>query len=211
MSQRSNLAYAHPTRSRFLLLLFVAGFAALAIRAAYLQGWNNDFLRAKGESRYSRVIEIPANRGRISDRNGEVLALVSKPTFDPNLFVDGIDVDNWRALNESIDKPLLNRALRGTYPPGSTFKPFMAMAALNTGKRAPTTVIQDSGTFQFGNHTFRSHGDHGLGAVDMMRSIVLSSNVYYYSLANEMGVDLIHEQLRPFGFGIKTEIGRAHV
>ena len=90
--------------------------------------------------------------------------------------------------------------------PGSTFKPFMAMAALNTGKRAPTTVIQDSGTFQFGNHTFRSHGDHGLGAVDMMRSIVLSSNVYYYSLANEMGVDLIHEQLRPFGFGIKTGI-----
>ena len=142
----------------------------------------------------------------IDPRNGEVLAFVSKPTFDPNLFVDGIDADSWRELNESIDKPLLNRALRGTYPPGSTFKPFMAMAALNTGKRAPTTVIQDSGTFQFGNHTFRSHGDHGLGAVDMMRSIVLSSNVYYYSLANEMGVDLIHEQLRPFGFGIKTGI-----
>ena len=142
----------------------------------------------------------------IDPRNGEVLAFVSKPTFDPNLFVDGIDADSWRELNESIDKPLLNRALRGTYPPGSTFKPFMAMAALNTGKRAPTTVIQDGGTFQFGNHTFRSHGDHGLGAVDMMRSIVLSSNVYYYSLANELGVDLIHEQLRPFGFGIKTGI-----
>ena len=142
----------------------------------------------------------------IDPRNGEVLAFVSKPTFDPNLFVDGIDADSWRELNESIDKPLLNRALRGTYPPGSTFKPFMAMAALNTGKRAPTTVIQDSGTFQFGNHTFRSHGDHGLGAVDMMRSIVMSSNVYYYSLANEMGVDLIHEQLTPFGFGIKTGI-----
>ena len=139
-------------------------------------------------------------------RTGEVLAFVSKPTFDPNLFVDGIDVESWRELNESIDKPLLNRALRGTYPPGSTFKPFMAMAALNTGKRAPGTVIHDGGTFQFGNHTFRSHGDTGLGPVDMARSIIKSSNVYYYSLANEMGVDLMHDQLEPFGFGRKTGI-----
>ncbi|MFO1218520.1 MAG: penicillin-binding protein 2 [Burkholderiaceae bacterium] len=142
----------------------------------------------------------------IDPRNGEVLALVSKPTFDPNLFVDGIDADNWRELNESIDKPLLNRALRGTYPPGSTFKPFMAMAALNTGKRSPSTIIHDGGSFQFGNHLFRSHGDHGLGPVDMTRSIVKSSNVYYYSLANELGVDLMHEQLSPLGFGRKTGI-----
>jgi penicillin-binding protein 2 len=142
----------------------------------------------------------------IDPRNGEVLALVSKPTFDPNLFVDGIDADNWRELNESIDKPLLNRALRGTYPPGSTFKPFMAMAALNSGKRAPGTVIHDGGSFNFGGHTFRSHGDHGLGPVDMYRSIVKSSNVYYYSLANEMGVDLMFEQLSPMGFGRKTGI-----
>ena len=116
----------------------------------------------------------------IDPRSGEVLAFVSKPTFDPNLFVDGIDADSWRELNESIDKPLLNRALRGTYPPGSTFKPFLAMAALQTGKRDPHTIIYDGGTFQFGNHTFRSHGDHGLGPVDMYRSIVKSSNVYYY-------------------------------
>ena len=121
------------------------------------------------------------------------------PTFDPNLFVDGIDSESWRELNESIDKPLLNRALRGTYPPGSTFKPFMAMAALNSGKRSATTIINDGGSFQFGNHTFRSHGDHGLGPVDMVKSIVKSSNVYYYSLANEMGVDLMHDQLKPFG------------
>ncbi|KPF51455.1 penicillin-binding protein, partial [beta proteobacterium AAP51] len=139
-------------------------------------------------------------------RSGEILAFVSKPTFDPNLFVDGIDVESWRELNESIDKPLLNRALRGTYPPGSTFKPFMAMAALNSGKRTAGTVVQDGGTFQFGNHVFRSHGDKGLGPVDMHRSIVKSSNVYYYSLANEMGVDLMHEQLQPFGFGLKTGI-----
>ncbi len=142
----------------------------------------------------------------IDPRNGEVLALVSKPTFDPNLFVDGIDSENWRELNESIEKPLLNRALRGTYPPGSTFKPFMAMAALNSGKRGPNTVIYDGGTFQFGNHTFRSHGDKGLGPVDMSRSIVKSSNVYYYSLANDLGVDLMYEQLLPFGFGRKTGI-----
>ncbi len=142
----------------------------------------------------------------LDPRTGEVLAFVSKPSFDPNLFVDGIDADSWRELNESIDKPLLNRALRGTYPPGSTFKPFMAIAALNTGKRSASTVINDGGTFQFGNHTFRSHGDKGLGAVDMTRSIVASSNVYYYSLANEMGVDLIHEQLTPFSFGVKTGI-----
>jgi penicillin-binding protein 2 len=142
----------------------------------------------------------------IDPRSGEVLAFVSKPTFDPNLFVDGIDVENWRELNDSLDKPLLNRALRGTYPPGSTFKPFMAMAALTTGKRSPTTIIHDGGSFQFGNHTFRSHGDKGLGPVDMVRSIVKSSNVYYYSLANEMGVDLMHEALSPFLLGSKTGI-----
>lgn len=142
----------------------------------------------------------------IDPRNGELLALVSKPTFDPNLFVDGIDHESWKALNESLDKPLLNRALRGTYPPGSTFKPFMAIAALNTGKRRADTVIHDGGSYVFGGHVFRNHGDHGLGAVDMRRSIVKSSNVYYYSLASEMGVDLIHDQLAPFGFGQLTGI-----
>lgn len=142
----------------------------------------------------------------LDPRSGEVLAFVSKPSFDPNLFVDGIDVESWRELNESIDKPLLNRALRGTYPPGSTYKPFMAIAALNTGKREPGQITYDGGTFQFGNHTFRSHGDGGLGPVDMARSIIKSSNVYYYALANDMGVDLIHDQLEPFGFGRETGI-----
>ena len=142
----------------------------------------------------------------IDPSNGEILAFVSKPAFDPNLFVDGIDQESWQELNESLDKPLLNRALRGTYPPGSTFKPFMAMAALNTGKRTPGQVTMDNGYFMFGNHRFRSHGDGGLGAVDMVRSIVQSSNVYYYALAADMGVDLIHDQLDPFGFGRRTGI-----
>jgi len=142
----------------------------------------------------------------IDPRNGEVLAFVSKPTFDPNLFVDGIDAENWRALNESLDKPLLNRALRGTYPPGSTYKPFMAMAALNTGKRAPTTLINDPGFFMFGGHRFGSPENERGGIMNMRRAIVESSNVYFYTLANEMGVDLIHDQLEPFGFGRKTNI-----
>jgi penicillin-binding protein 2 len=142
----------------------------------------------------------------LDPKSGEVLAFVSKPTFDPNLFVDGIDTENWTMLNESIEKPLLNRALRGTYPPGSTYKPFMALGALTTGKRSATQVIHDAGSWSFGGHVFRSHGDHGLGAVDMHTSIVKSSNVYYYSLANEMGVDLMHDFMKPLGFGQITGI-----
>jgi penicillin-binding protein 2 len=142
----------------------------------------------------------------IDPKTGEVLSFVSKPTFDPNLFVDGIDTESWQMLNESIEKPLLNRALRGTYPPGSTYKPFMAMAALQTGKRSASTIINDAGSWNFGGHVFRSHGDHGLGPVDMHQSIVKSSNVYYYSLANELGVDVMHDFMKPLGFGQITGI-----
>ena len=142
----------------------------------------------------------------IDPRTGEILAFVSKPTFDPNLFVDGIDQENWVALNESIDKPLLNRALRGTYPPGSTFKPFMALAALETGKRRPEQAISDPGYFWLGNHKFRDDKEGGHGMVDMYRSIVQSCDTYYYILANDMGVDLMHEQLSHFGFGEITGI-----
>jgi penicillin-binding protein 2 len=142
----------------------------------------------------------------LDPRTGEVLAFVSKPTFDPNLFVDGIDSESWKTLSESIDKPLLNRAMRGTYPPGSTYKPFMALAALETGKRDAKAIINDTGSWSYGGHTFRSHGDTGLGPVDMVRSIVLSSNVYYYSLANTMGVDTIHDFMKPLGFGQITGI-----
>ena len=137
---------------------------------------------------------------------GEVLAFVSKPTFDPNLFVEGIDQENWQALNESPDKPLLNRALRGTYPPGSTYKPFMALAALSTGKRTAQQAFADPGFFMFGNHRFRDDKEGGHGMVDMYRSIVESCDTYYYLLARDMGVDLIHDQLRPFGFGQLTGI-----
>ncbi len=141
----------------------------------------------------------------IDPRNGEVLALVSKPTFDPNLFVEGIDTENWNALNTSVDKPLLNRALRGTYPPGSTYKPFMAMAALQLGKRAPSVVVNDPGFYNYGGRTFRSH-EGGLGGVDMHRAIQYSSNTYFYSLGVELGVDSIHDFMKPLGFGQITGI-----
>ena len=142
----------------------------------------------------------------LDPRTGEVLAFVSKPTFDPNLFVDGIDADNWQALNESPDKPLLNRALRGTYPPGSTYKPFMALAALQTGKRSEKVLISDPGFFMFGNHRFRDDKEGGHGVVDMYKSIVESCDTYYYTLARDMGVDLIYEQMKPLGFGQITGI-----
>jgi len=142
----------------------------------------------------------------LDPQTGEVLAFVSKPTFDPNLFVDGIDTESWKALNESIDKPLLNRALRGTYPPGSTYKPFMAMAALQTGTRAPTTIINDPGFYMFGGHRFGSPENERGGQMDMHRAIVESSNAYFYSLANEMGVDAMHDFMKPLGFGQLTGI-----
>ena len=142
----------------------------------------------------------------IDPQTGEVLAFVSKPTFDPNLFVEGIDSDNWQALNESLDKPLLNRALRGTYPPGSTYKPFMALAALETGKRTPEQSIQDPGFYMFGNHRFRDDKEGGHGTVNMYRSIVHSCDTYYYILANDLGVDGIHANLSKYGFGALTGI-----
>ena len=142
----------------------------------------------------------------LDPKTGEVLAFVSKPTFDPNLFVEGIDSENWEALNESLDKPLLNRALRGTYPPGSTYKPFMALAALETGKRKPEQAFHDPGYFMFGNHRFRDDKEGGHGMVNMYSSIVQSCDTYYYILANDLGVDTIHEQMQRFGFGELTGI-----
>lgn len=150
-----------------------------------------------------------ARRGALvalDPKTGEVLAFVSKPTFDPNLFVEGIDQESWQGLNESIDKPLLNRALRGTYPAGSTYKPFMALAALTTGKRSASALINDPGFFMFGGHRFGSPENEKGGIMDMNRAIVESSNVYFYSLANELGVDAIHDFMKPLGFGQITGI-----
>ncbi|HEY0847521.1 MAG TPA: penicillin-binding protein 2 [Noviherbaspirillum sp.] len=142
----------------------------------------------------------------IEPATGDILAYVSKPTFDPNLFVEGIDQQSWDELNTSIDRPLLNRPLIGTYPPGSTFKPYMALAALETGKRTPNQAIADPGYFWFGSHRFRDDKVGGHGMVDMYKSIVVSCNTYYYMLANDLGIDTIHDFMKPFGFGQQTGI-----
>ncbi len=142
----------------------------------------------------------------LDPRSGGVLAFVSKPGFDPNLFVEGIDPQSWGELRDSPDRPMLNRALAGTYPPGSTFKPFMALAALTTGKRTPQQAISDPGYFQFGNHRFRDDAEFGHGAVDMYKSIVVSCDTYYYILANEMGIDAISNFMTRLGFGSRSGI-----
>ncbi|HCV13243.1 MAG TPA: penicillin-binding protein 2 [Candidatus Accumulibacter sp.] len=142
----------------------------------------------------------------IEPATGGILALVSTPTFDPNLFVDGIRSDDWDQLNNSPDKPLLNRALNGAYPPGSTFKPFMALAALETGKRTPGQAISDPGVFNFGGHQFRDDKKGGHGLVDMHKSIVVSCDTYYYLLANDMGIDAIARFMGQIGFGQRTGV-----
>jgi penicillin-binding protein 2 len=146
----------------------------------------------------------------IEPSTGDILAYVSMPTFDPNLFVEGIDQQSWEELNNSPDKPLVNRPLSGSYPPGSTYKPFMALAALELGRRTPSSAISDPGYFVFGNHRFRDDKEGGHGTVDMYRSIVQSCDTYYYQLAADLGVDAMHDFMKPFGFGQLTGIDLEH-
>ncbi len=142
----------------------------------------------------------------IEPATGGILALVSVPSYDPNLFVDGIGSLDWDDLNTSADKPMVNRALNGAYPPGSTFKPFMALAALTYGKRRPEQVIFDPGYFNFGDHTFHDDKKGGHGMVDMYKSIVQSCDTYYYMVANDLGIDNISAFMRQFGFGQQTGV-----
>lgn len=144
----------------------------------------------------------------IDPSTGGVLAFVSKPGYDPNLFIDGIDSQSWKDLNEDWKKPLVNRALRGLYPPGSTFKPFMAMAALETKFREPSYTIPDPGYFSLPGsvHRFRDSKPTGWGSMNMFRSIQVSSDTYYYKLAWDMGIDRLSPQLAKFGFGSQTGI-----
>jgi penicillin-binding protein 2 len=142
----------------------------------------------------------------IEPATGGILALVAVPNYDPNLFVDGIDTQSWKELNESPDKPMVNRALNGAYPPGSTFKPFMALGALTLGKRRPEQLISDPGFYNFGGHVFRDDKKGGHGMVDMYKSIVASCDTYYYMLANDMGIDNISSFMGKLGFGSRTGI-----
>ncbi len=165
------------------------------------------------DARLQQVAEqaFGAHRGSlvaIEPSTGGVLALVSRPGFDPNLFVEGIDPQNWDALNNSPDHPLNNRALQGVYPPGSTFKPFMALAGLETGKRKPSFTISDPGYFVLsgGGHVFRDWKAGGHGMVDMHKAIVQSCDTYFYGLAQDLGIDAIHQFIGRFGLGQKTGI-----
>ncbi len=142
----------------------------------------------------------------IEPSTGGILAMVSTPTFDPNLFVDGIRTEDWDQLNNSPDRPMVNRALNGAYPPGSTFKPFMALAALELGKRTPSQAISDPGSFTLGGHVFRDDKKGGHGLVDMYKSIVQSCDTYYYVLANDMGIDNIARFMGQLGFGSRTGV-----
>ncbi|XZG70970.1 penicillin-binding protein 2 [Chitinibacteraceae bacterium HSL-7] len=142
----------------------------------------------------------------IEPSTGGVLALVSMPSFDPNLFVDGIDPVSWKALNESPDHPLLNRAIRGEYPPGSTFKPFMAMAALEGDYPIVRQTIADPGYFMFGGNKFRDSKPGGYGSMSFDRAIAVSSDTYFYQLAVQMGIDDIARFMKTLDFGDRTGI-----
>jgi len=161
------------------------------------------------DAKLQQVAELAfgENRGSlvaIEPSTGGVLALVSRPGFDPNLFVEGIDPQNWDALNNSLDHPLNNRALQGVYPPGSTFKPFMALAGLELGKRKPSFTISDPGYFVLAGgagHVYRDWKAGGHGLVDLHRAIVQSCDTYFYGLAQDLGIDAIHQFIGQFGFG----------
>jgi len=142
----------------------------------------------------------------IEPATGDVLAFVSQPSYDPNLFIDGIDIESWRRLNESPDHPLINRPVYGTYPIGSTYKPFVALAALELNKRRATDRINDPGYFEFGGQRFRNAGSAYFGSIDMHQALVVSSDTYFYSLAPEIGVNALHDFMKPFGFGQITGI-----
>lgn len=149
----------------------------------------------------------------IDPRTGGVLALVSKPSYDPNLFVTGIDFKSYAALRDSVDVPLFNRALQGQYEPGSTLKPFIGLAGLTTGQTTPEFTIEDRGEFKLPNNSrlyrdwnWQAHNSGGHGTVNLQKAIYRSCNVYFYQLAVKLGIDRIHEQLGLFGFGRNVAI-----
>lgn len=144
----------------------------------------------------------------IDPGTGGVLALVSTPSFDPNLFVQGIAQADYDALIRSPDNPLFNRAIRGQYPPGSTVKPFVGLAGLATGtvSFAERKWCPGYYTLPGHSHRYRDWKRGGHGSVTMERAIVESCDVYFYDLAHDMGVDRLHDGLAQFGFGAKTGV-----
>ncbi|MCL9778929.1 penicillin-binding protein 2 [Neisseria subflava] len=144
----------------------------------------------------------------INPQDGTVLAFVSKPSFDPNLFIDGIDSDTWKMLNDDWKKPLINRVTQGLYPPGSTFKPFMGMALLESGKITQNTIVPAPGAWSIpgSRHIFRDSVRSGHGSANLSKAIQVSSDTFFYRLGYEMGIDKASPYLAQFGFGQKTGI-----
>jgi len=152
---------------------------------------------------------LAGQRGAIvalEPRSGEILAFVSMPGFDPNAFVHGLDAQAYRALSSSSDRPLFNRALSGQYPPGSTVKPFLGLAALESKLELSKGHVTCGGYFQLPGHShrYRDWKRGGHGRVDLPRSIAESCDVYFYALALELGIDRMHAFMTRFGFGRLT-------
>ncbi|MFC3608636.1 penicillin-binding protein 2 [Stutzerimonas tarimensis] len=139
---------------------------------------------------------------------GELLAMVSQPSFDPNLFVTGIGFKAYADLRDSIDRPLYNRVLRGLYPPGSTIKPMMAVAGLESGVISPASRVYDPGFYQLPNvqHKYRNWNRSGDGWVDMEMAIYRSNDTFFYDMAHKMGIDRMHEYMTQFGLGRRVAI-----
>ena len=139
----------------------------------------------------------------IDPRNGEVLAMVTVPSFDPNLFVNGISQADYSALLDDPEKPLLNRAMRGGYPPGSTVKPFLGLGGLELGLRKPDDTVLSTGTYYIpgSSRGYRDDTRYGAGRVNLMQAITRSVNTYFYSLAYQMGIGRFDAWMSKFGFG----------
>ncbi len=187
------------------------GRAVRVLSSASPTSGNNIVLSLDAKLQEIAEQEFAGRRGAlvaIHPATGEVLAMASMPSFDANLFVDGIDFDNWNSLNNSLDKPLINRALKGIYPPGSTFKPFVALAGLESGKRHPPFSISDPGFFMLPNssHRYRDWKPSGHGSVDIRKAITVSCDTFFYGLAMELGIDRLTDFVRHFGFGEKTKL-----
>lgn len=143
-------------------------------------------------------------------RDGAILAMVSVPSFDPNLFCSGIDPEAWKNLQKNPLNPLSNRAISGQYPPGSTYKLIVAAAALEEGVITPSTAIHCNGSFTLGNRTYRCWNKHGHGSVNLHRAMVQSCDVYFYTVGKMLGVDKIAQYAKRFGLGEATGIELAH-
>lgn len=144
----------------------------------------------------------------INPQTGGIMAFVSNPSFDPNLFIDGIDSETWKNLNDNWERPMINRITQGLYPPGSTFKPFMGMALLESGKITQSSIVPAPGAWSIPGtkHLFRDSVRRGHGSANLSKAIQVSSDTFFYKLGFEMGIEKTHPYLSEFGFGQKTGI-----